>query len=170
LRARIAVSGVADLSDGALLAALEDWAAPYLAGARNAADLGRFDPHDALVAWLGHGALREVDRLAPATCQSPLGRAIPIDYSGEVPEVALRLQEVFGTTAHPRIGPDLVPLKMILLSPGGQPLQVTTDLPGFWEGSYSDVRKDMRARYPRHPWPEDPRAADPTLRAKPRGR
>jgi ATP-dependent helicase HrpB len=170
LRARIAVSKVADVSDAALLAGLEGWAAPYLAGARNAADLGRFDPHDALVAWLGHGALREVDRLAPATWQSPLGRAIPIDYAGDTPEVALRLQEVFGTTTHPRIGPEQVPLKMVLLSPGGHPLQVTTDLPGFWDGSYSDVRKEMRARYPRHPWPDDPRGADPTLRAKPRGR
>ena len=169
LRARIAVSGVADVTDGALLAGLEEWAAPYLADARTAADLGRFDPHDALVAWLGHAALREVDRLAPATWQSPLGRAIPIDYAGEVPQVALRLQEVFGTTTHPRVGPDRVALKMVLLSPAGRPVQVTTDLPGFWDGSYADVRKEMRARYPRHPWPEDPRAADPTLRAKPRG-
>lgn len=169
LRARIAVSGVADVTDGALLAGLEDWAAPYLASARNAADLGRFDPHDALIAWLGYEAMRAVDSLAPATWHSPLGRAIPIDYAGEVPQVALRLQEVFGTTTHPRIGPDRVALKMVLLSPAGQPLQVTTDLPGFWDGSYADVRKDMRARYPRHPWPDDPRAADPTLRAKPRG-
>ena len=170
LRARLAVSGLADVADAALLGQLEDWAAPYLSQARSAADLGRFDPHDALLAWIGHGALQELDRLAPATWQSPLARAIPIDYSGTVPEVALRLQEVFGTTTHPRIGPDRVPLKMILLSPGGHPLQVTTDLPGFWDGSYADVRKEMRARYPRHPWPDDPRAADPTLRAKPRGR
>jgi ATP-dependent helicase HrpB len=169
LRARIAASGLADVSDTALLDRLEDWAAPYLGAARNAADLGRFDPHDALIAWLGHTMLREVERLAPATWQSPLGRAIAIDYSGAVPEVALRLQEVFGTTTHPRIGQDRVPLKMVLLSPGGQPVQVTTDLPGFWDGSYTDVRKQMRARYPRHPWPEDPRSADPTLRAKPRG-
>ena len=170
LRARIAASGLADVGDDALLAGLEEWAAPYLGSARNAADLGRFDPHDALVAWLGHTMLREVERLAPATWQSPLGRAIPIDYSGAVPEVALRLQEVFGTTTHHRIGQDRVPLKMVLLSPGGQPVQVTTDLPGFWDGSYTDVRKEMSARYPRHHWPEDPRSADPTLRAKPRGR
>ena len=170
LRARIAVSGLADVSDAALLARLDDWAAPHLSGLRSDADLARFDPHDALVAWLGPAAMHTLDRLAPATWQSPLGRAIPIDYAGTQPEVALRLQEVFGTTQHPRIGPDRVALKMILLSPAGQPLQVTTDLPGFWDGSYADVRKDMRARYPRHPWPEDPRAADPTLRAKPRGR
>lgn len=170
LRARIAASGLAYVGDDALLPALEDWAAPYLGAARSAADLGRFDPHDALAGWIGQAMLREVERLAPAAWQSPLGRTIPIDYSGAVPEVALRLQEVFGTTTHPRIGQDQVPLKMVLLSPGGQPVQVTTDLPGFWDGSYTDVRKEMRARYPRHPWPEDPRSADPTLRAKPRGR
>ncbi|MBF9047748.1 ATP-dependent helicase HrpB [Rhodobacterales bacterium LSUCC0031] len=169
LRARIAVAGVVDVDDGALLDGLEDWAAPYLAGARTAADLGRFDPHDALIGWLGHAAMQEVDRLAPAAWHSPLGRAIPIDYAGDVPQVALRLQEVFGTTTHPCVGPDRVALKMVLLSPAGRPVQVTTDLPGFWAGSYADVRKEMRARYPRHPWPEDPRAADPTLRAKPRG-
>jgi len=170
LRARIAIAGVADVSDAALLERLEDWAAPWLTTERSAADLGRFDPTGPLTLWLGHAAMAEVDRLAPPAWQSPLGRSIPIDYSGEAPEVALRLQEVFGTTTHPRIGPDRVPLKMVLLSPAGRPVQVTTDLPGFWDGSYTDVRKDMRARYPRHPWPDDPRAADPTLRAKPRGR
>ncbi|MHA7887112.1 ATP-dependent helicase HrpB [Roseicyclus sp.] len=170
LRARVAVSGVADVSDAALLAALEDWAAPFLAKERSAADLARFDPTEALRAWLGYAALQEVERLAPAAWESPLGRSVAIDYSGEVPEVALRLQEVFGTTVHPVTGPDRVPLKMVLLSPAGRPVQVTTDLPGFWDGSYAEVRKEMRARYPRHPWPEDPRSADPTLRAKPRGR
>jgi len=170
LRARIAISGVADMSDAALLDRLEDWAAPWLTTERSAADLGRFDPSNALTLWVGHAAMAEVDRLAPPAWQSPLGRSVPIDYAGEAPEVALRLQEVFGTTDHPRIGPDRVPLKMVLLSPAGRPVQVTTDLPGFWDGSYADVRKDMRAQYPRHPWPEDPRHADPTLRAKPRGR
>ncbi|MBF9058958.1 ATP-dependent helicase HrpB [Rhodobacterales bacterium HKCCSP123] len=170
LRARVAVSGVADVSDEALLAALEDWAAPFLVKERSAADLARFDPIEALRTWLGHAALQEVERLAPAAWDSPLGRSIAIDYAGEVPEVALRLQEVFGTTVHPVVGPDRVPLKMVLLSPAGRPVQVTTDLPGFWDGTYADVRKEMRARYPKHPWPEDPRTADPTLRAKPRGR
>ena len=169
LRARVAVSGVRDVSDEALLAALEEWVATFLVKERNAADLARFDPTEALRAWLGYAALQEVDRLAPAAWTSPLGRSIPIDYSGEAPEVALRLQEVFGTTAHPVIGPDRRPLKMVLLSPAGRPVQVTTDLPGFWDGSYAEVRKEMRARYPRHPWPDDPRSADPTLRAKPRG-
>jgi len=169
LRARVAVSGVADMSDAALLADLEDWAGPYLQGKRNAADLARFDPAEALQTWLGWPALQEVERLAPEAWTSPLGRRVAIDYSGDVPEVSVRLQEVFGTTEHPCIGPDRAPLRMVLLSPAGRPVQVTTDLPGFWDGSYADVRKDMRARYPRHPWPENPREADPTLRAKPRG-
>ncbi|MBF9034023.1 ATP-dependent helicase HrpB [Rhodobacterales bacterium HKCCE2091] len=169
LRARIAMAGLRDVGDAGLLGALEDWLSPYLATARSAADLSRLDPEPALRAWLTWDETQELDRVAPAAWRSPLGRAVPIDYSGETPEVALRLQEVFGTTEHPRIGRDRTPLRMSLLSPAGRPVQVTTDLPGFWDGSYADVRKDMRARYPRHPWPENPREADPTLRAKPRG-
>ncbi|MBF9030225.1 ATP-dependent helicase HrpB [Rhodobacterales bacterium HKCCE3408] len=167
LRARIAVSGLRDVSDAGLLGALEDWAAPFLAGLRSADDLRRFDPGEALRAWLGHHGMVELDRMAPANWQSPLGRAVPIEYGDDGPEIALRLQEVFGTTRHPQVGGQ--PLKMTLLSPAGRPVQVTTDLPGFWDGSYADVRKDMRARYPKHPWPENPREAAPTLRAKPRG-
>ncbi len=169
LRARVGFAGVADLSDATLLAALEDWAGPFVAGLRSAADIDRFDPAEALEAWLGWDALQEVARLVPEGWQTPLGRMVAIDYSGDVPEVSVRLQEVFGTHVHPVVGRDRLPLRMVLLSPAQAPLQVTTDLPGFWDGSYADVRKDMRARYPRHPWPEDPRAADPTLRAKPRG-
>ncbi|GAB5448177.1 ATP-dependent helicase HrpB [Gymnodinialimonas sp.] len=169
LRARVAFSGVADVSDASLLSALPAWAAPFLAGVRSADDLARFDPAPALEAWLGWDALQDVARLAPETWTTPMNRRIAIDYSGDVPEVALRLQEVFGVTVHPVIGPERLPLKVTLLSPAQRPVQVTTDLPGFWDGSYADVRKDMRARYPRHPWPEDPRAADPTLRVKPRG-
>lgn len=169
LRARVGFAGVADVSDAGLLARLEDWAAPYLSGLRTADDLNRFDPAPALEAWLGWDALQATARLAPEAWTSPMGRAIAIDYSGDVPEVSLRLQEVFGTTTHPCVGPDRLPLRMVLLSPAQRPVQVTTDLPGFWDGSYADVRKDMRARYPRHPWPENPRQADPTLRVKPRG-
>lgn len=164
LRARIAASGVRDVSDAALTDAMEDWLAPYLSGLRSADDLGRFDPADALRAWLTWEDMAEVDRLAPAHWTSPLSRRIAIDYGGDVPEVALRLQEVFGTTTHPTIGPDHTPLKFTLLSPAGRPVHVTDDLPGFWAGSYAEVRKDMRGRYPKHPWPEDPTVADPTLR------
>jgi len=95
---------------------------------------------------------------------------VPIDYSGDAPEVQLRLQELFGQAkaTHPTIGPGRVPLRLVLLSPARRPVQVTTDLPGFWANSYADVRKDMRGQYPKHPWPENPVQADPTLRAKPR--
>ncbi|MEJ6393938.1 ATP-dependent helicase HrpB [Gymnodinialimonas sp. 2305UL16-5] len=170
LRERVRFSGLADMSDTALLEALPDWAAPYLSGAKTAADFTRFDPAPALEAWLGWSLLQEVNRLAPEAWETPLGRRAAIDYAGDVPEVSLRLQEVFGTREHPRVGPDRLPLRMVLLSPAQRPVQVTQDLPGFWDGSYADVRKDMRAAYPKHPWPEDPREADPTLRAKPRGR
>ncbi|MCV2877101.1 ATP-dependent helicase HrpB [Rhodobacteraceae bacterium XHP0102] len=169
LRARIAFAGLADVSDAALLARLEDWALPYLGTARSADDLGRFDPSEGLKLLVGYEALPELDRLAPAHWTTPLGRQVAIDYSDAQPAIALRIQEVFGVTEHPRIGPDRLPIKFTLLSPAQRPIQVTQDLPQFWEGSYADVRKDMRAQYPRHPWPEDPRAADPTLRAKPRG-
>ncbi|MCU4653200.1 ATP-dependent helicase HrpB [Roseibacterium sp. SDUM158016] len=169
LRARIGHARVRDVSDDALLAALEDWALPFLDGIRDAGGLGRFDPHDALRAWLGWEGMAEVDRLAPEHWETPLGRRLQIDYGGDAPEIAVRLQEVLGETVHPVIGPARVPIRLVLLSPAQRPIQVTTDLPGFWTGSYADVRKDMRARYPRHFWPEDPTVADPTLRAKPRG-
>jgi ATP-dependent helicase HrpB len=98
-----------------------------------------------------------------------LGRQVPIDYDGEVPGIEVRLQEMFGVTVHPVVGVKHLPLRVQLLSPGHKTIQVTMDIPGFWRSSYSDVRKDMRGQYPRHPWPEDPTLAEPTLRAKPRG-
>jgi ATP-dependent helicase HrpB len=169
LRARIAVAKLRDVSDAGLTDALADWALPYLSGKRTAADLKQFDPTEALTAWLGWEDTQRLEQLAPAHYLSPMGRKVPIDYTSGTPEVSLRLQEVFGETRHPVTGPERTPLRMILLSPGQKPVQVTQDLPGFWATSYADVRKDMRGRYPRHPWPEDPTQADPTLRAKPRG-
>jgi ATP-dependent helicase HrpB len=168
LRARLKASGLVDVSDAALLDGLEDWLAPVLTRETSAEDLKRLDPTEALGSLLDWPGQQELDRLAPAHWITPLGRKAAIDYSGDTPEVALRLQEVFGTTRHPTIGRDRQPLRMVLLSPAGRPVQTTMDLPGFWAGSYADVRKDMRARYPRHPWPEDPSQADPTLRATPR--
>ena len=116
---------------------------------------------------LDWGQMQALDAATPAHFTTPLGREIPIDYSGEAPEITLRIQEMFGQTTHPAVAGQ--PLRVTLLSPAQRPVQTTMDLPGFWSGSYADVRKDMRARYPRHPWPEDPTQADPTLRAKPRG-
>ncbi|MAC80153.1 MAG: ATP-dependent helicase HrpB [Rhodobacteraceae bacterium] len=155
-----------DFSEEGLMAGLEDWLLPMLKGVRSAEDWKRFNPLPALEAALSWDQKQVVDREAPGAFVTPLGRKVAIDYVDEGPEIALRLQELFGVTRHPRAGGR--PLKIALLSPAGRPVQVTQDLPGFWAGSYGDVRKDMRAQYPKHPWPEDPTQADPTLRAKPR--
>ncbi|MEO1001151.1 MAG: ATP-dependent helicase C-terminal domain-containing protein, partial [Pseudomonadota bacterium] len=104
-------------------------------------------------------ARQALDRAAPAQWTAPTGTRVPIDYSGEAPAAAVRLQEVFGLTAHPVVAGR--PLLLHLLSPAGRPVQVTADLPGFWATSYGDVRRDMRGRYPKHPWPEDGAAALP---------
>ncbi|MEY8838347.1 ATP-dependent helicase HrpB, partial [Cribrihabitans sp. XS_ASV171] len=156
-----------DFSETGLLETLEDWLLPFLTGVKSAEDWKRFDPLPALQAYLGWDRMKALDRAAPGSFVTPLGRKIPIDYGGEVPEISVRLQEMFGVTAHPVVGG--VALKVTLLSPAQRPIQITRDLPGFWAGSYADVRKDMRAQYPKHPWPEDPTQADPTLRAKRRG-
>jgi ATP-dependent helicase HrpB len=174
LRARIelARAGGADLpdcTDAALLARAEDWLLPHLGKRRTEADLRALDLTGPLRDALGWDRQQTLDRLCPPAFTTPLGRAVPIDYEGEAPAIELRLQELFGTTAHPTVGPARTALRITLLSPGGKPVQVTTDLPGFWASSYADVRRDMRGRYPRHPWPEDPTQAEPTLRAKPRG-
>ncbi|WP_299820677.1 ATP-dependent helicase HrpB [uncultured Jannaschia sp.] len=166
LRARIATSGLADVSDETLLTRLADWLAPFLGDARDADGLGRLDPFDALQAWIGWDTARRLDEVAPAHYRTPLGRKVPIDYAPDVPTISLRLQEVFGEMRHPTVG--ATPLRMELLSPAQRPVAITTDLPGFWAGAYADVRRDMRGAYPRHPWPEDPTQAAPTTRAKPR--
>ncbi|MBS1303981.1 ATP-dependent helicase HrpB [Loktanella sp. SALINAS62] len=170
-RARVALvraGGVdlPDLSDDALMDTLDDWLLPHLGQVRSAQDWAQFDLLDPWRAMLDWDQLQALDRAAPPVFTTPLGRRIPIDYDSEVPEITLRIQEMFGQTVHPTVG--RTPLRVTLLSPGHKPVQTTQDLPGFWETSYADVRRDMRGRYPRHPWPEDPRAADPTLRAKPR--
>jgi ATP-dependent helicase HrpB len=165
--ARAGGTDLPDFSEPGLMATLDDWLLPMLGGIRSAEDWKRFDPLPALQAALGWDRAGLVDRLAPSHFTTPLGRRIPISYDAATPGIELRLQEMFGVTEHPRAAG--VAIKITLLSPAGRPVQVTRDLPGFWAGSYADVRKDMRARYPRHPWPEDPTQADPTLRAKPRG-
>ncbi|MFC7703970.1 ATP-dependent helicase HrpB [Plastorhodobacter daqingensis] len=158
-----------DMSDAALLARAEDWLLPHLGRCRSEGDLRALDLLEPLRQSLSWDQMQVLDRLAPAHFETPLGRRVPIDYDGPAPGITLRLQELFGVTTHPTVGPARMPLRITLLSPGAKPVQVTMDLPGFWKSSYLDVRKDMRGRYPRHPWPEDPTVADPTLRAKPRG-
>ncbi|WP_090207835.1 ATP-dependent helicase HrpB [Yoonia litorea] len=168
-RARVAlVDGLPAMDDDSLLANLETWLLPHLRDVRTAEQWKSFDLLPALRAMLDWDQMQQLDRAAPAHFETPLGRHIPIDYSGDAPEITLRLQEMFGVTTHPVVAGR--PLRVTLLSPGQKPVQVTQDIVGFWATSYADVRRDMRGRYPKHPWPEDPTQADPTLRAKPRGR
>ena len=164
--AREAGEDLPDMSSDALLADLE-WLLPHIGATRTGAAWRAFDIHPALRAMLDWRQRQALDRAAPARFTTPLGRDVPITYSDEAPEVAVRLQELFGVTRHPAVAGR--PIRLTLLSPAGRPVQVTSDLPGFWANSYADVRRDMRGRYPKHPWPENPTVAKPTLRAKPRG-
>ena len=157
-----------DLSDAALINALDDWLGPLLTGVRALTAL-KPDALDGavrtLIPWDLQGRL---DAEAPARWTAPTGNSFTINYDAEAgPRVDVRVQEVFGIEVHPTVGG--VPLTMSLLSPGHRPIQTTKDLPGFWKGSWKDVRSDMRGRYPKHVWPEDPSTATPTARAKPRG-
>lgn len=153
-----------DMSSETLMNTIDTWLLPHLSGVKTADGWKKFDLLPALRAMLDWNQMQALDQAAPAHFTTPLGRKIPIDYGGETPEISLRLQEMFGQTTHPTVGRQ--PLRVTLLSPAGRPVQTTMDLPGFWTSSYVDVRKDMRGRYPKHPWPEDPTQADPTLRAK----
>ncbi|MFY1711749.1 ATP-dependent helicase HrpB [Tritonibacter mobilis] len=155
-----------DFSEAGLMATLEDWLLPMLTGVRTDADWKGFDVLPALRAALTWEQTQLLDREVPGSFITPLGRKIPIDYASDTPGIEVRLQEMFGVTRHPTVAG--VALKITLLSPARRPIQITRDLPGFWSGSYADVRKDMRAQYPKHPWPEDPTQAEATLRARPR--
>lgn len=166
-KARGAGADLPDWSDAALSASLEDWLAPHLGARRRAEDLASLDLATILKNGLSWEQSQSLDRLAPPHFTAPTGTNAPIDYSADPPRIAIRLQELFGLTRHPSVGG--APLLLELLSPAQRPIQTTADLPGFWAGSYADVRKDMRARYPKHPWPEDPTTAEATRRAKPRG-
>ncbi|WP_425038223.1 ATP-dependent helicase HrpB [Primorskyibacter sp. S187A] len=162
--ARMGGLDLPDMSEGVLMETLDDWLLPFLSGVRSEADWRRFDLLPALRARLNWDETQQLDRDVPGAFTTPLGRKIPIDYSGAHPEISLRLQEMFGQTTHPTVAGQ--PLRVTLLSPAGRPVQTTMDIPRFWDTSYADVRRDMRGRYPKHPWPENPRDADPTLRAK----
>ncbi|MDP3897250.1 MAG: ATP-dependent helicase C-terminal domain-containing protein, partial [Mesorhizobium sp.] len=158
-----------DMSDAALLASLDDWLLPFLSGE---ASLSRIRPgalQDGLMSLVPHDLQRKVGDLAPTHFHAPTGNNLPIRYEDEWPVLAIRVQELFGLDTHPAIANGSVPLTLELLSPAHRPIQTTRDLPGFWRGSWAEVRADMRGRYPRHVWPEDPRLAAPTARAKPRG-
>ncbi|MFG1224391.1 ATP-dependent helicase HrpB [Xanthobacter wiegelii] len=159
-----------DLSDAALAASAETWLAPFLTGRTLLADISGADVGNALHALLPYELTARLEAEAPTHFTAPTGSRLAIDYGAEGgPAVEVRVQELFGLTAHPAIAGGRVPLTLALLSPAHRPIQVTKDLPQFWRGSWRDVRSDMRGRYPKHPWPENPAEAPPTTRAKPRG-
>ncbi|MFL9840150.1 ATP-dependent helicase HrpB [Sphingomonas sp. ST-64] len=166
LRTRAAYAGIDALSDAALIADLDDWLAPLLAGKRRLDAIPGEALTQALQNQLGWDGQKTLDRRAPARLETPAGSSHAIDYGAEGgPTVEVRVQALFGLATHPLLG-DGTPLVLSLTSPAGRPIQTTRDLPGFWKGSWADVAKEMRGRYPRHPWPDDPAAASATLRTK----
>lgn len=171
LRFARAVDGAAawpDVSDVGLADSLEAWLAPAIAALPRLSAFGKIDLGAALLASLSYAQRRELDQIAPERVTVPSGSSIAIDYSGEVPVAAVKLQEMFGARIQPTVGRGRVPLLLHLLSPAGRPIQVTRDIGGFWTSSYQEVRKDLRGRYPKHPWPEDPLTAIPTRHVKAR--
>ena len=170
LRAAAGGSDWPDLSDAALNATAADWLAPFLAGKTRLADIGADDLGAALDALLPWNLKRRLEEEAPTHFVAPTGNRHAIDYeTAGAPALHIRVQELFGLTRHPSIANGKLPLTLHLLSPAHRPIQITRDLPGFWRGSWTAVKADMKGRYPRHPWPDDPAAALPTARAKPRG-
>jgi ATP-dependent helicase HrpB len=156
-----------DWSDAALAASLDHWLGPALDGVRS---LKEADIATALLNALPYELRRRLDAEAPAKFETPAGSSLSIDYTAHGgPALDVRLQELFGLDQHPSVARGRAPLTVRLLSPAHRPVQTTKDLPGFWRGSYAAVRSEMRGRYPKHPWPDDPLTAPPTRRAKPRG-
>jgi ATP-dependent helicase HrpB len=158
-----------DVSDALLYDTLEEWLAPHLAGISSAKRIAQLDIADILRQSLDYRQQRELDQLAPTHLAVPSGSRIRIDYSGEIPVLAVKLQELFGLAVGPSVCGGRVPVLLHLLSPAGRAIQVTSDLKGFWDGSYQQVKKELKGRYPKHPWPDDPWSAAPTRRLKPRG-
>ncbi len=161
--------GWPDLSDDALIASAEDWLAPLVEGRNALAKIDRQALEEAMRSLVGWERLRTLDKAAPERWTTPAGSRLPIDYAAEGgPRVEVRAPELYGLDQHPTVASGRVPLTLALLSPAHRPIQITRDLPGFWRGSWKDVRTEMRGRYPKHWWPEDPTTAAPTTRAKPR--
>jgi ATP-dependent helicase HrpB len=159
-----------DLSEVALAASSTDWLESVVSGKLSLASVAAGALSDAVMNLLPWDKRARLEREAPTHFEAPTGTVVPIDYEAEQgPTVAVRVQELFGLSQHPSIAQGRVPLVLELLSPAQRPIQITRDLPGFWRGSYAGVRTDLRGRYPRHPWPEDPANALPTRRVKPRG-
>ncbi|HEY4201644.1 MAG TPA: ATP-dependent helicase HrpB [Devosiaceae bacterium] len=159
-----------DLSDETLGQNDAEWLVPFIIGRTELAAITADDLGQALEQLLPWARRAEMEQLLPAHFEAPTGSRLPIDYGAENgPALEVRVQELFGLDKHPSVAGGKVPLLLVLLSPAHRPIQTTRDLPGFWRGSWKDVAKDLKGRYPRHPWPDDPLAAPPTSRAKPRG-
>ena len=159
-----------DLSDEGLARSAAEWLEPLLMDKTARSDLGAEELADAVTALLPWALRKRLDAEAPTHFTAPSGSQVPIDYQAEGgPKLSIRVQELFGLAAHPSIAGGRVPLLIELLSPAHRPVQVTRDLPGFWRGSYAQVKTEMRGRYPKHPWPDDPLSAPATRRAKRRG-
>jgi ATP-dependent helicase HrpB len=159
-----------DLTDAALAGAVSEWLAPFLARKTKLSDIGVDDLGAALDAVLPWNLKRRLEEEAPTHFEAPTGNRHVIDYeTAGAPTLHIRVQELFGLTQHPSIAHGKLPLTLHLLSPAHRPIQITRDLPGFWRGSWTAVKAEMKGRYPRHPWPDDPASAVPTARAKPRG-
>ncbi|MDA3913334.1 ATP-dependent helicase HrpB, partial [Oleiagrimonas sp.] len=162
--------GLPDLSDKALLETLEIWLGPFLAGKRRLGALAADELAQALLAPLDHAQRQQLDIQAPEKLTVPSGMQRALEYMPDAPPVlAVKLQELFGLADTPRVAGGRVPVTLHLLSPAGRPIQVTQDLAGFWERTYPEVKKELKGRYPKHPWPDDPWSATPTHRAKRRG-
>ncbi|SEI81054.1 ATP-dependent helicase HrpB [Azotobacter beijerinckii] len=157
-----------DLSDAALLASLENWLAPYLGRVSRLSHFAALDLPGILAGLLPWPLPQRLDELAPTAIAVPSGSRIRLDYAEEPPVLAVRLQELFGLAATPRIAGGRLAVKLHLLSPARRPVQVTQDLASFWANTYAEVKKDLKGRYPKHYWPDDPLIAEPTARAKPR--
>lgn len=167
LRDRAGFAGSDVLSDAVLMATLDDWLIPLLGGRRRLRDVDGGALMQALEMLLGWDEKQRIDRLAPTHFNSPAGTRHAIDYAAPGgPAVELRVQALFGLAEHPCVGSERIPLVLSLTSPAGRPIQTTRDLPGFWAGSWRDVVKDMRGRYPRHHWPDDPAQAIASLKTK----
>ncbi|HEY8125972.1 MAG TPA: ATP-dependent helicase HrpB [Methylocystis sp.] len=159
-----------DLSDAALAASAGDWLAPFIEGRTSLADITVDDLEASLAQLLPYDLSRRLDVEAPASFETPAGSRHALDYAADNgPILSVRVQELYGLSTHPTLARGRAPLTLELLSPAHRPIQTTRDLPSFWKGSWSEVKKEMRGRYPRHLWPDDPAAAQPTTRAKPRG-
>jgi len=157
-----------DLSDAALSKDV-NWLVPFLAGKTALSQFSADEFAAALQTLLPYPLTRRLEQAAPTHFTAPTGSAVPIEYTEEGPKLSIRVQELFGLDRHPAIAGGKTPLMIELLSPAHRPVQMTRDLPSFWRGSYAAVKAEMRGRYPRHSWPDDPARAAPTRRAKPRG-